>query len=51
MNKASALMLKLMGLKPDYNLLKQVQQVILNSLVNDHKLALTTSEKLFSFKC
>jgi hypothetical protein len=48
MNKASALMLKLMGLKPDYNLLKQVQQVILNSLVNDHKLALTTSEKLFS---
>jgi hypothetical protein len=29
-------------------LLKQVQQVILNSLVNDHKLALTTSEKLFS---
>jgi hypothetical protein len=48
MNKASALMLKLMGLKPDYNLLKQVQQVILNSLVNDHKLALSTSEKLFS---
>jgi hypothetical protein len=48
MNTASALMLKLMGLKPDYNLLKQVQQVILNSLVNDHKLALTTSEKLFS---
>jgi hypothetical protein len=48
MNKASALMLKLMGLKPDYNLLKQVQQVILNTLVNDHKLALTTSEKLFS---
>jgi hypothetical protein len=48
MNKASALMLKLMGLKPDYNLLKQVQQVILNTLVNDHKLALSTSEKLFS---
>jgi hypothetical protein len=48
MNTASALMLKLMGLKPDYNLLKQVQQVILNSLVNDHRLALTTSEKLFS---
>jgi hypothetical protein len=48
MNKASALMLKLMGLKPDYNLLKQVQQIILNTLVNDHKLALTTSEKLFS---
>jgi hypothetical protein len=48
MNKASALMLKLLGLKPDYNLLKQVQQVILNTLVNDHKLALTTSEKLFS---
>ena len=47
MNKASALMLKLMGLKPDYNLLKQVQQVILNTLVNDHKLALSTSEKLF----
>lgn len=48
MNKASALMLKLLGLKPDYNLLKQVQQVILNSLVNEHKLALSTSEKLFS---
>lgn len=48
MNKATALMLKLLGLKPDYNLLKQVQQVILNSLVNDHRLALTTSEKLFS---
>jgi hypothetical protein len=48
MNTASALMLKLMGLKPDYYLLKQVQQVILNTLVNDHKLALTTSEKLFS---
>jgi hypothetical protein len=48
MNKASALMLKLMGLKPDYNLLKQVQQVILNTLVNDHQLALSTSEKLFS---
>jgi len=48
MNTASALMLKVMGLKPNYNLLKQVQQVILNSLVNDHKLALSTSEKLFS---
>jgi len=48
MNKATALMFKLMGLKPNYNLLKQVQQVILNTLVNDHKLALTTSEKLFS---
>ena len=48
MNTASALMLKLMGLKPNYNLLKQVQQVVLNTLVNDHKLALTTSEKLFS---
>lgn len=48
MNTASALMLKLLGLKPDYNLLKQVQQVILNSLVNEHKLALSTSEKLFS---
>lgn len=48
MNNASALMLKLLGLKPDYNLLKQVQQVILNSLVNEHKLALSTSEKLFS---
>ena len=48
MNTATALMLKLLGLKPDYNLLKQVQQVILNSLVNEHKLALSTSEKLFS---
>jgi len=48
MNTASALMLKVMGLKPNYNLLKQVQQVILNTLVNDHKLALSTSEKLFS---
>jgi len=48
MNTASALMLKLMGLKPNYNLLKQVQQVVLNTLVNDHKLALSTSEKLFS---
>lgn len=48
MNTASALMFKLLGLKPDYNLLKQVQQVILNSLVNEHKLALSTSEKLFS---
>lgn len=48
MNNATALMLKLLGLKPDYNLLKQVQQVILNSLVNEHKLALSTSEKLFS---
>jgi len=48
MNNATAVMLKLLGLKPDYNLLKQVQQVILNSLVNEHKLMLTTSEKLFS---
>lgn len=48
MNKATALMLKLLGLKPDYNLLKQVQQVILNTLVNEHELALSTSEKLFS---
>ncbi len=48
MNTATALMLKLMGLKPDYYLLKQVQQVILNTLVNEHKLALSTSEKLFS---
>lgn len=48
MNTAVSLMLKLLGLKPDYNLLKQVQQVMINSLVNDHKLALTTAEKLFS---
>ena len=48
MNNATAVMLKLLGLKPDYNLLKQVQQVILNSLVNEHRLMLTTSEKLFS---
>jgi hypothetical protein len=48
MNNATAVMIKLLGLKPDYNLLKQVQQVILNSLVNEHKLMLTTSEKLFS---
>jgi hypothetical protein len=48
MNTAVSLMFKVMGLKPDYYLLKQVQQVILNTLTNEHKLALTTAEKLFS---
>lgn len=47
-NKASALLIKLLGLTPDYELLKQVQQFVLNDLVNNHKLALSTSEKLFS---
>lgn len=48
MSKAVALLLKLLGLKPDYDLLKQVQQVIINGLVNNHGLQLSTSEKLFS---
>ena len=47
-NEAQALMFKLLGLKPDYYLLKAIQAKVINMLVNKHKIAITSAEVYFS---
>lgn len=47
-NEAQALMFKLLGLTPDYHLLKAIQAKVINMLVNKHKIAITSAEVYFS---